>query len=83
MPRNTSVTLGDHFDQYVTQKIAQGTFASVSEVVRAGLRQLEKEDEKMQLLRAKLAVGENSRLEENFDTEQFLKEMHGKHINES
>jgi antitoxin ParD1/3/4 len=29
MPRNTSVTLGDHFDQFVAEILQQGRFQSV------------------------------------------------------
>ena len=45
MARNTSVTLGSHFDEFVSEKIAQGRFQSISVVVRAGLRLLEEEVE--------------------------------------
>jgi len=38
MARNTSVTLGSHFDEFVSEKISQGRFQSVSEVVQAGRR---------------------------------------------
>ncbi|MCK9604979.1 MAG: type II toxin-antitoxin system ParD family antitoxin [Methylomonas sp.] len=79
MPRNTSVTLGDHFDNFVQEKIQQGRFLSVSEAVRAGLRKLEEEDLKLQVLRAKLQAGEDSPLQEDFDEEQFLVSMRKKH----
>lgn len=48
MPRNTSVTLGEHFDKFVVEKIKEGRFQSVSEVVRAGLRKLEEDEAKLQ-----------------------------------
>jgi antitoxin ParD1/3/4 len=38
MARNTSVTLGEHFDKFIHLKIDQGRFQYVSEVVFAGLR---------------------------------------------
>ena len=57
MPRNTSVTLGDHSDQVVAEILQQGRFQSVSEVVRAGLRKLEADEAKLQALRAKLQAG--------------------------
>lgn len=79
MARNTSVTLGDHFDNFVQEKIQQGRFLSVSEAVRAGLRKLEEEDLKLQALRAKLQAGEDSPLQEDFDEEQFLVSMRSKH----
>ncbi len=78
MPRNTSVTLGEHFDTFVSQKISQGRFQSVSEVVRAGLRRLEEDESKLETLRAKLLAGENSPLLDNFDPQQVLTEMREK-----
>lgn len=80
MPRNTSVTLGDHFDSFVVEKIKQGRFQSVSEVVRAGLRKLEEDEIKLQTLRLKLQAGEDSPVVEDFDGEDFITEMHKKHI---
>ena len=79
MPRNTSVTLGDHFDEFVAEKIEQGRFQSVSEVVRAGLRKLEEDETKLEALRARLEAGENSEPVERFDKESFLAEMRRKH----
>ena len=80
MPRNTSVTLGEHFDKFVAEKINEGRFQSVSEVVRAGLRKLEEDEAKLQALRRKLQAGENSSLVENFDEEEFLAALHKKHV---
>ena len=80
MPRNTSVTLGDHFDTFVGEKIEQGRFQSVSEVVRAGLRKLEEDEIKLQALREKLQAGEDSPIVKNFDGDQFIASMHKKHI---
>ncbi len=79
MPRNTSVTLGDHFDQFVAEILQQGRFQSVSEIVRAGLRKLEVDETKLLALRAKLQAGEDSPIVENFDGEQFIARMHKKH----
>ena len=62
MARNTSVTLGEHFDGYAAEKIKEGRFQSVSEVVHAGLRKLEEDDIKLQALRLKLQAGEDSPL---------------------
>lgn len=78
MPRNTSVTLGKHFDDFVSQKIAEGRFQSISEVVRAGLRCLEEDETKIEVLRAKLRAGKDSPLVENFNPQQFLTEMRKK-----
>lgn len=80
MPRNTSVTLGEHFDRFVVEKIKEGRFHSVSEVVRAGLRKLEEDDAKLQALRQKLQAGEGSPVVESFDADHFIAAMHEKYV---
>jgi len=80
MPRNTSVTLGKHFDKFVAEKIQQGRFQSVSEVIRAGLRKLETDEIKLQALREKLQAGENSPIVDDFDGEHFIAGLHNKYI---
>lgn len=52
MAKNTSISLGDHFDQFIARQIADGRYASASEVIRAGLRKLEDENQKLETLRA-------------------------------
>lgn len=58
MPRNTSITLGEHFSEFIAAKVAEGRFESTSEAVRAGMRLLEEHEAKLDNLRAALAVGE-------------------------
>ncbi|PIR01452.1 MAG: type II toxin-antitoxin system ParD family antitoxin [Nitrospinae bacterium CG11_big_fil_rev_8_21_14_0_20_45_15] len=58
MQRNTSVVLGEHFSSFVESKIKEGRFESTSEAIRAGLRLLEVEESKLDLLRSRLAEGE-------------------------
>lgn len=80
MPRNTSVTLGEHFDNFVAQKIAEGRFHSVSETIRAGLRRLEEDELKLAQLRARLRAGEESPLVTDFNAPSFIEKMHKKHL---
>jgi len=80
MARNTSVTLGEHFDQFVARKIEQGRFQSVSEAVRAGLRRLEEEETRLELLRTKLQAAEETPLVEDFSGSVFIEKMHKKHL---
>jgi len=79
MQRNTSVTLGAHFDDFIADKIAEGRFYSVSEVVRAGLRKLEEDEVKLQALRAVLQDGEDSAVVEGFQADSFISAMHDKY----
>lgn len=58
MARNTSVVLGEHFEGFVSEKIAQGRYESTSEAIRAGLRLLEENEVKLDRLKAVLASGE-------------------------
>ena len=40
MGKNTSITLGSQYDDFIQRQIAKGRFGSASEAVRAGLRLL-------------------------------------------
>ncbi|MFM9899542.1 MAG: type II toxin-antitoxin system ParD family antitoxin [Polaromonas sp.] len=73
MTRNTSISLGDHFGAFIERQISQGRYGSASEVVRAGLRQLEDNETRLAALRAALADGEASGASTSFDVDAFLK----------
>ncbi len=60
MPKNTSMTLGEHFDGFIASQINEGRFASASEVVRAALRMFEDNERKIAVLRKLLEEGEQS-----------------------
>ena len=60
MPKNTSITLGEHFDGFIAQQIKEGRYASASEVVRAALRLLENNERKIAALRKLIDEGEAS-----------------------
>ena len=76
MPRNTSVTLGDHLSDFVNAKIEAGRFESASEAVRAGLRLLEEQETKLDILRETLAAGELALDQgKGIDGESFMDEM--------
>jgi antitoxin ParD1/3/4 len=58
--KNTSVTLGDHFDQFIADQLAHGRYRSASEILREGLRLLEEREAKLKALRMALEKGEAS-----------------------
>ena len=60
MSKNTSVSLGQHFEDFVSHQVGAGRFGSVSEMIRAGLRLLEERETKMAVLRQALIEGEES-----------------------
>lgn len=72
MARNTSVSLGDHFADFVDRQVAGGRYGSASDVVRAGLRLLEEHETRLEALRTALVEGEGSGTAQPFDVEAFL-----------
>ena len=60
MAKNTSITLGDHFEGFISSQIDAGRYGNVSEVVRASLRLLEEHEQKVEALRRALSDGEAS-----------------------
>jgi antitoxin ParD1/3/4 len=76
MGKNTSVSLGDHFENFVDNRVKAGRYSSASDAVRAALRLLEQEETKLDLLRETLAKGERQLDQgQGVDGEEFVNEM--------
>ena len=75
MSKNTSITLGNHFDDFVKSRISAGRYKNASEVIRAGLRLLEEEENKVVALKQAIQEGIESGIVEDFDPEQFLQNL--------
>jgi antitoxin ParD1/3/4 len=79
MSKNTSITLGNYFDKFIQGILREGRYKNASEVVRAGLRLLEEEEQKIIALRHAIDEGINSGLAEDFDPEEHLKMLKARH----
>ncbi|MFL0809427.1 MAG: type II toxin-antitoxin system ParD family antitoxin [Agarilytica sp.] len=74
MAKNTSMTLGEHFDGFIAHQIETGRYSSASEVIRAGLRALEDSESKLSALRQMLTDGEESGTAE-YSYDSFITEL--------
>jgi antitoxin ParD1/3/4 len=75
MSKNTSISLGSYFDQFIHNRISEGRFKNVSEVVRAGLRLLEEEENKVKALRSAIQEGIDSGIAHDFDPKKHLESL--------
>ncbi|NQU55345.1 MAG: type II toxin-antitoxin system ParD family antitoxin [Bacteroidetes bacterium] len=75
MGKNTSISLGNYFDSFVQNRITQGRFKNVSEVIRAGLRLLEEEESKVIVLRNAIQEGIDSGIAYDFEPKKHLESL--------
>lgn len=80
MAKNTSILLGDYFDNFISQQVQSGKFSSASEVVRAALRMFEHEEAKKIELISELKKGEKSGFVKDFERTSFMDKLHQKHV---
>lgn len=81
MSKNTSISLGDYFDNFVKHSISEGRFKNASEVVRAGLRLLEEEENKVLSLKKAIQDGIDSGIAEDFDPSSHLQQLKASRAN--
>lgn len=79
MARNTSISLGDHFAEFIDTQVASGRYGSASEMIRAGLRMLESHESQVRALQEALKAGEDSGAAAPFDAASFLERMRASH----
>jgi antitoxin ParD1/3/4 len=73
--KSTSISLGEHFTEFVGAQVRDGRYRSASDVVQAGLRLLEEREARARALCEALIAGETSGEPAPFDNEAFLARM--------
>jgi antitoxin ParD1/3/4 len=79
--KNTSISLGDYFDQFVQNQVSAGRYKNVSEVIRAALRLLENEESKVVALRNAIQEGIDSGIAHDYDPDKHLRELKARRNN--
>ena len=81
MGRNTSVSLGNYFENFVDNIVSEGRFKNASEVIRAGLRLLEEEESKIIVLKKAISEGIESGIAKDFEPKKNLESLKAKKRN--
>lgn len=79
--KTTSVALGAYFENFIRMKVDEGRYNNASEVIRAGLRLLEENENHLQELKMAIAAGMESGIATDFDAEEYLKTIKAKRVN--
>jgi len=80
MSKNTSISLGNYFDDFIKSRINAGRYKNASEMIRAGLRLLEEEESKYAALKQALQEGIDSGIANDFKPEEHLKQLKAKRM---
>ncbi|MDR2815897.1 MAG: type II toxin-antitoxin system ParD family antitoxin [Proteiniphilum sp.] len=83
MAKNRSILLGKSFDNFISEQVKSGKYASASEVVRTALRLFEQQENKAKILVNELKVGEKLGMIPNFDKEKALSNFHEKYLRDN
>ena len=75
MGRNTSISLGDHFEDFIDKMVSSGRYKNASEVILAGLRLLEEDETKMASLKKAIVEGIDSGPVKKFDPKKHLSRL--------
>lgn len=78
MGRNTSISLGNHFENFIETTVSNGRFSNASEVVRAGLRLLEEEENRIIILQNAIREGIESGRAVDFDPKKHVESLKSK-----
>lgn len=79
MAKNTSILLGEYFENFISEQIKSGKFSSASELIRTALRVFEHQESQKTLLINELKKGEKSGFSKDFNRDSFKEKLHKKH----
>lgn len=79
MAKNTSILLGEYFENFISEQIKSGKFSSASELIRTALRVFEHQESQKTLLINELKKGEKSGFSNDFNRDSFKEKLHKKH----
>jgi antitoxin ParD1/3/4 len=76
---STSLSLGEHWEQFIKNEVSSGRYGSASEVIRDALRAMEERKSKLEALRAHLAPGADQAkagiFVDDFSMDNFIHEL--------
>lgn len=76
-----SIRVDEKLAAFVEKQVEDGRYGSASEVIEDALRMLQESDAaSLEAIRAAIQEGEDSGEPQPFDFDEFLKEMHRKHV---
>ena len=79
MAKNTSILLGEYFENFINEQVKSGKFSSASEVIRTALRLYEVQENKTKVLINELKTGEKLEMISQFDRKKSLGNLHTKY----
>lgn len=79
MGKNTSIILGEYYEEMIEKEMNNGKYSSASEMIREGLRLLDERIKKIDAINKALIVGEESGKAQDYNYSAFIKKMAQKH----
>ena len=75
MGKNTSIALGERYEDFIQEIVSEGRYKNASEVIRAGLRLLETQEQKFIALQQAINEGIDSGIAVGFEPDNHLKQL--------
>lgn len=73
--KTTSVALGPYFDDFIKEQITRGRYNNASEIIRAALRLLEADENRLIALKSAIDEGMDSGIADNFNPCMHLQNL--------